>query len=132
MVVLNAPVGMVLSSLQEKIDESIVEHSYNHGINSVITAHATAVYVGVVLNQHGENVMKKPKICAHCDARFKNRENMRNHLIFFHNLNLSRIAEVLLTKRLHQLRPKPHKEHKALRRIRMAMCQVRRKKEREL
>src|SRR5882757_3917928 len=99
MVVPNAPATTsAISFLRGKTDAFSIAHFYSHGINFVTTARVTALCVDGVLNQHGENVMKKPKICVHCDARFKNRTSLRSHLIFFHEINLGRTAQKLLTR----------------------------------
>ena len=65
--------------------------------------------------------MKKFKMCEHCDKRFNNRENLINHLMTFHDIDI-----FVHTKR------KKSREDKPLRKIRMMMCQARRKKERDL
>lgn len=65
--------------------------------------------------------MKKVKECDHCEKRFVNRENLINHLMVFHNIDIF----------IHTKRKKP-REDKPLRKVRMMMAQARRKKERDL
>lgn len=63
---------------------------------------------------------KKYKRCDHCIAKFKNRENLRNHLVSFHGAIPYRCGEA-----------KPVTEGKPHRRIRMMMNAARHKKERD-
>ena len=72
--------------------------------------------------------MKKVKECDHCSARFRNRENLINHLISFHEIKgvINRMFEKPASGTIE-----PPAEGKPHRRIRMMMAAARAKKERD-
>lgn len=74
--------------------------------------------------------MKKPKICDHCNKRFRNRQSLRFHLMCFHDVD--RTLRSVLQRLGIRGHGKVPREGKPQRRIRMTMNAARRKKERDL
>jgi hypothetical protein len=91
---------------------------FNQERNSVSTDHAIAPINAVELYHIGGLDMKKIKICDHCDAKFKNRRNLRDHLRVFHKINLMSLVDLMMRRGKGG---KPPAEGKPHRRIRMMM-----------